>query len=256
MMLRILSRFSFVIALKDVLETKQCGVAILILLRFTQVCELPICSALYISVLLIFISFYLFSYTVNTSEYCIAHVHIPTLYWCKKNVFMSVKIYVCVSAASEHRDDGPSTETNAELIIGLGDQLNFEFGFPWSWNQDNRNKTIILSHALSCVINAANPSISTCALCSAPLPPKHFCFQPRQCVLPVRVLKKLLEEDGRRWQKCSLWSGRKVKWILWCFKEPDSEQAKILCKICHATVSATQGNTTNLFKRIPEFKVQ
>ena len=31
------------------------------------------------------------------------------------------------------------------------------------------------------------------------------------------------------------------------FEETDSEQTKILCKICHATVSAPQGNATNLF---------
>ena len=34
------------------------------------------------------------------------------------------------------------------------------------------------------------------------------------------------------------------------FKESDSEQTKILCKICHATVSAPQGNTTNLFNHL------
>ena len=34
------------------------------------------------------------------------------------------------------------------------------------------------------------------------------------------------------------------------FEESDSEQTKILCKICHATVSAPQGNTTNLFNHL------
>ena len=34
------------------------------------------------------------------------------------------------------------------------------------------------------------------------------------------------------------------------FKESDSEQMKILCKICHLTMSATQGNTTNSFNHL------
>ena len=34
------------------------------------------------------------------------------------------------------------------------------------------------------------------------------------------------------------------------FEESDLEQTKILCKICHATVSAPQGNTTNLFNHL------
>ena len=34
------------------------------------------------------------------------------------------------------------------------------------------------------------------------------------------------------------------------FKESDFKQTNILCKICHATVSEPQGNTTNLFKTI------
>ena len=34
------------------------------------------------------------------------------------------------------------------------------------------------------------------------------------------------------------------------FKESDSEQTKILCKICHTTVSASQGNTTDLFNHL------
>ena len=79
----------------------------------------------------------------------------------------------------------------------------------------NRNKTVILTHAMSCVVNAVNPSISTCALRSAQPPHENFRFQPH--ILPVRVLKKRVEEDGRRWQKCSLWLGRKVKRILWCW---------------------------------------
>ena len=41
-----------------------------------------------------------------------------------------------------------------------------------------------------------------------------------------------------------------VVWKHFGFKESDSEQMKILCKICHATVSAPQGNTTNLFNHL------
>ena len=41
-----------------------------------------------------------------------------------------------------------------------------------------------------------------------------------------------------------------VVWKHLGFKESDSEQTKILCKICHATVSAPQGNTTNLFNHL------
>ena len=39
-------------------------------------------------------------------------------------------------------------------------------------------------------------------------------------------------------------------WKHFGFKESDSEQTEILCKICHATVSAPQGNTTNLFNQL------
>ena len=71
-----------------------------------------------------------------------------------------------------------------------------------------------------------------------------------QCVFG----KKRVEEYGRRRQKCSLWLGRKVKRILvlkhFGFKESDSEQTKIMCKMCHATVSAPQGNKTNLFNHL------
>ena len=34
------------------------------------------------------------------------------------------------------------------------------------------------------------------------------------------------------------------------FDGSDAEQRKILCKKCHATVSAPQGNTTNLFNHL------
>ena len=45
----------------------------------------------------------------------------------------------------------------------------------------------------------------------------------------------------------------KVNSVLWkhfSFEECDSEQTKILCKIRHATVSAPQGKTTNLFNHL------
>ena len=41
-----------------------------------------------------------------------------------------------------------------------------------------------------------------------------------------------------------------VVWKHFGFEESDSEQTKVLCKICYATVSATYGNTTNLFNHL------
>ena len=39
-------------------------------------------------------------------------------------------------------------------------------------------------------------------------------------------------------------------WKHFGFKESDSEQEQILCKICNTVVSAPQGNTTNLFNHL------
>ena len=41
-----------------------------------------------------------------------------------------------------------------------------------------------------------------------------------------------------------------VVWKHFGFEESDSDQTKILWKICHATVSAPQANTTNLFNHL------
>ena len=57
----------------------------------------------------------------------------------------------------------------------------------------------------------SEPFISTCALRSA-----TAAWKFSLSATPARVLKKRVEDDGRRWQKGSLWSGRKVKRILWC----------------------------------------
>ena len=74
-----------------------------------------------------------------------------------------------------------------------------------------------MPHAVSCVVNAANPSISTCALCTG--------------------------GDGKG-------KAKQILWKYFSFEESDLEQTKILCKIRHATVSATQGNTTNLLNHL------
>ena len=44
--------------------------------------------------------------------------------------------------------------------------------------------------------------------------------------------------------------GNSVVWKHFNFNESDSEQTKILCKICHAIMCAPQGNTTNLFNHL------
>lgn len=41
-----------------------------------------------------------------------------------------------------------------------------------------------------------------------------------------------------------------VIWRHFGFKSSDVEQKEIVCKVCHAVVSAPQGNTTNLFNHL------
>ena len=82
---------------------------------------------------------------------------------------------------------------------------------------DHENKIIVIKRSfcstpLSCVANASSPSVHSASL------------RPRLKILvsgtPVRIASacfaKHVEEEGRRGKKCSLWSWRKVKRILWC----------------------------------------
>ena len=74
-----------------------------------------------------------------------------------------------------------------------------------------------------------------------PSPPVHFTPPP-----PENVRYKVAEMQPLVGKK-----GKVNSFVLkHCFQEPDSEQTKILCKICHTTVSAPQGNMTNLFSQV------
>ncbi|KAK0137902.1 Rootletin [Merluccius polli] len=65
-----------------------------------------------------------------------------------------------------------------------------------------------------------------------------------------RVLQKTVKMAERQPLVEKKGKTNSVVWKHFGFEESDSEQKKILCKICHATVSAPQANTTNLFNHL------